>query len=137
MDQCQTAFLPGRWIGDNILHHLEEVEYCQSEEVQGCILFLDFEKAYDRLDTIQPSIRGWLMLCLDKLGFPPVSGREVGAASVGRHRLVRAGVQNHGYLSPWFDVLASAAQGSPLSPLLIPWRHNPWQLGCVGFSVQG
>jgi hypothetical protein len=58
--------------GDNILHHLEEVQYCQPEGVQGCILFLDFEK----LD------RGWLMLCLEKLGFPPVALRWV---RLGRH----------------------------------------------------
>jgi hypothetical protein len=38
---------PGRWtIGDNNV--LEEVEYCQTERQAGCVVFLDFEKAYDR-----------------------------------------------------------------------------------------
>ena len=29
VDPTQTAFVPGRWIGDNVLCHLEEVEYLQ------------------------------------------------------------------------------------------------------------
>jgi hypothetical protein len=53
VDPGQTAFLPGRWIGDNILQHLEVVEYCNAEQLPGCIMFLDFEKAYDR--------RGWIV----------------------------------------------------------------------------
>ena len=64
VDPTQTAFLPGRWIGDNLLHHLEVLDYCASEAEQGCVLFLDFEKAFDRLD------RGWLFRCLDAFGFP-------------------------------------------------------------------
>ena len=29
VDPTQTAFVPGRWISDNVLCHLEEVEYLQ------------------------------------------------------------------------------------------------------------
>ncbi len=50
VDATQTAFIPGRWIGDNVLFHLEEIDYCQAEQVPACVVFLDFEKAYDRLD---------------------------------------------------------------------------------------
>ena len=49
IDPTQTAFVPGRWIGDNVLCHLEEVEYLQQTGQPGCIVFLDFSKAYDRL----------------------------------------------------------------------------------------
>jgi hypothetical protein len=60
------------------------------------------------------------MLCLEKLGklgFPPVALQWVRLVLAG----TRAGVQYHGYLSPWLDVLplAKAVQGSPLSPLLV------------------
>jgi hypothetical protein len=55
IDSTQTAFVPGRDIADNVLLHLEEIDYVQEQPgQQGCILFLDFEKAYDRLD------RDWL-----------------------------------------------------------------------------
>ena len=29
VDPTQTAFIPGRWIGDNVLTHLEEIDYCE------------------------------------------------------------------------------------------------------------
>lgn len=115
VDPGQTAFLPGRWIGDNILHHLELVDYCQAEAVPGCILFLDFEKAYDRLD------RGWLFQCMERQGFPPAVVRWVRLMLSGS----RAGVLYHGHLSPWFDILSGAAQGSPLSPLLYVLAAQP------------
>jgi hypothetical protein len=31
IDATQTAFIPGRWIGDNVLFHLEEIDYCLAE----------------------------------------------------------------------------------------------------------
>ena len=62
IDSTQTAFVPGRDIADNVLLHLEEIDYLQEVGVQqgqqGCVLFLDFEKAYDRLD------REWLSKCM-------------------------------------------------------------------------
>ena len=58
IDPTQTAFVPGRWIGDNVLCHLEEVEYLQQAGQPGCIVFLDFSKAYDRLS------RSWVQKCM-------------------------------------------------------------------------
>ncbi len=49
VDPTQTAFVRGRWIGDNVLCHLEVVEYLQQTGQTGCMVFLDFSKAYDRL----------------------------------------------------------------------------------------
>jgi hypothetical protein len=37
----------------------------------------------------------------------------------------RAGVLYHGYMSPWFEVLSGAAQGSPLSPVLYILAAQP------------
>ena len=115
VDEGQTAFLPGRWIGDNILQHLELLDYCEAEAVPGCVLFLDFEKAYDRLD------RGWLFRCMERLGFPAPAVKWVRLMLAG----TRAGVLYHGHLSPWFEVLSGAAQGSPLSPLLYVLAAQP------------
>jgi hypothetical protein len=108
VDATQTAFIPGRWIGDNVLFHLEEIDYCQAEHVPACVVFLDFEKAYDRLD------RGWLFRCLERLGFPAEISRWVQLML----KDSLAAVVYHGFLSPWFAVLSGVAQGSPLSPLL-------------------
>ena len=42
VDPTQTAFVPGRWIGDNVLCHLEEVEYLQQTGQPGCKVFFFF-----------------------------------------------------------------------------------------------
>ena len=63
IDPTQTAFVPGRWIGDNVLCHLEEVEYLQQTGEPGCMVFLDFSKAYDRLS------RPWVLSCMHSMGF--------------------------------------------------------------------
>ncbi len=44
LDPTQTAFVPGRWIGDNVLCHLEEVEYLQQTGQPGCMVFLGFQQ---------------------------------------------------------------------------------------------
>jgi exonuclease III len=108
VDATQTAFLPGRWIGDNILSHLEEIDYCKEEGQPGCIVFLDFSQAYDRL------CREWLSLCMHRMGFPSLAIKWVGLMLKGTQ--VRA--RYHGWLTPLMQVPTGLAQGSPLSPLL-------------------
>ena len=66
------------------------------------MVFLDFEKAYDRLD------RGWLFRCLDRLGFPAELSRWVQLML----KDAVAAVLYHGYLSPRFAVLSGVAQGT-------------------------
>jgi hypothetical protein len=41
----KTAFVPGRDIADNVLLHLEEIDYVQEVQQPRCIVFLDFEIA--------------------------------------------------------------------------------------------
>eukprot|EP00775_Hariotina_reticulata_P002175 gene2175-biopygen3702 len=71
IDPTQTAFVPGRQIADNVLCHLEGVDYLQQEQQPGVILFLDFAKAYDMLN------RTWIQLCMQRMGFPAGSVRWV------------------------------------------------------------
>ena len=70
VDDTQTAFVPGRWIGDNILCHLDVFDAVASPD-SACILFLDFEKAYDRV------CRGWLAACMERMGVGPHARRWV------------------------------------------------------------
>ena len=65
VDPTQTAFVPGRWLGDKVLSHLKEVEYLQQTGQPGCIVFLGFSKAYDRLS------RPWVLDCMSSMGFGP------------------------------------------------------------------
>ena len=129
IDPTQTAFVPGRDIADNVLLHLEEVEYLQEGgEQQGCILFLDFEKAYDRLD------REWLFQCMGAMQFPESSKRWV--------RLLLGGtcgqvVFNGGHQSRVFDIPSGCAQGSPLSPLLYVIAAQPLAARCRQLQREG
>ncbi|BDA40490.1 Transposon TX1 uncharacterized 149 kDa protein [Coccomyxa sp. Obi] len=63
VDPTQTGFLPKRWVGDNVLAHLEEISYLQDTQQPGVIVFRDFEKAFDRLD------RAWIEQCMAAVGF--------------------------------------------------------------------
>ena len=108
IDATQTAFLPGRWIGDNILCHLEEIDYLERTSHPGCVVFLDFEKAYDRLD------RGWLLRCMHALGFGAGATRWVSILLAG----TQAAVLLNGFRSPLFNIYSGLSQGSPLSPIL-------------------
>ena len=73
--------MPGRDIADNVLLHLEEIDYLREEQQPGCVLFLDFAKAYDRLD------RGWLFQCMRAMQFP--------ASTLGWVQLLLAGTRNN------------------------------------------
>ena len=115
VDRTQTAFLPGRWIGDNILQHCEELDYCQATATPGVVLFLDFAKAYDTLD------RPWLQHCMCHMRFPPAALRWVALMLQG----TQARVRYHGWHTPLLHVQSGCAQGSPLSPMLWALAAQP------------
>ena len=127
VDQTQTAFIPGRWIGDNVLTHLEEIDYCQHTQTPGVILFLDSAKAYDRLDV------GWLHRCMEAVGFGPHARRWVSLLHTNRQARVRF----NGWLTPAFPVISGVAQGSPLSPLLYALAAQPLAAYLRAMAFQG
>ena len=108
IDPCQSAFLPGRWIGDNVLFHLELMDYLDRVDVPGVAIFLDFAQAYDRVH------RGWLLRSMEALGCTPSMLRWVGVMFGGTQGVVRF----NGFVSRPFPILSGVPQGSPLSPLL-------------------
>ena len=115
IDSTQTAFLPKRWIGDNVLFHLEEISYLEEAGQEATVVILDYEKAYDRCN------RDWIFQVMEHMGFPELSVRWV--------RLLLAGtmarVSLNGYYSPTFPVRNSVQQGSPLSTLLYVISAQP------------
>lgn len=115
IDPTQTAFLPGRWIGDNILMHLEEIDYLEETQQPGVIAFVDFEKAYD------VTSRPWVTSCMRALGFGPVA---IGWVML-LLRDTRARCRFNGWHTRDFMVCSGVAQGSPLSPVLYVIAAQP------------
>ena len=115
IDTTQTAFLPDRWIGDNVLQHLEEIDYLDVTHQPGVIAFLDFEKAYDAIS------RPWVLDCMRSLGFGPRAVQWVRLLMAG----TRARCRFNGFHTRDFDVSSGVAQGSPLSPALYVIAAQP------------
>jgi hypothetical protein len=108
IDPTQTGFLPGRWIGDNALAHLEEISYHEDTQLPGVILLLDLEKAFDRVD------RGWIERCMSAVEFRPGMQRWVHIL----HEGTTARVAFNVWHTSTFPIQSGVFQGSPLSPLL-------------------
>ena len=115
IDSSQTAFLPKRWIGDNVLAHLETVDYLQATGQPGALVFLDLAKAFDRVD------RAWILRSLEALGAPACIPRWVEVL----HGGTRATVAFNGWVTDPFPVSSGVFQGSPLSPILYVAASQP------------
>jgi hypothetical protein len=122
IDPVQTAFIRGRWIGDNVLFHQGLADWLEldvgadGQPQQGAaLLCLDIEKAYDRVS------RPWLHATVAALGFGPhmqLWCRLLTAPST-------ACLHVNGTLSDPFPVRSGLPQGSPASPPLWVLQLQP------------
>lgn len=103
----QTA-VKGRWIMDSV-HTVQAVlDHLKSTGKAGGLLFLDQEKAFDRVD------HDFLFAILAHLGFPQSYIGAIRTMYSSAYSVVR--INNH--LSAPFRVRRGVRQGDPLSPLL-------------------
>ncbi|CAL8461718.1 g1249 [Coccomyxa elongata] len=113
VDPTQTGYLPRRWVGETC--HLED-QYLQDTQQPSVIVFLDFEKAFDRLDKV------WIEQCMAAVGFR--AGAQCWVHIL--HTGTTAHVDFNGWHTEAFPVVSSGAfQGSPLSPLLFVLATQP------------
>jgi len=104
----QTA-VKGRWIMDSV--HLVKALYdaCGVDsELKALILFLDQEKAFDRVD------HGFLFRALEKFGFGPVFTNWIKIM----YQDAKSQIKVNNHLTQSFPITRGVRQGDPLSPLL-------------------
>ena len=108
IDPAQTAFVPGRRIGENIMTLQCLPTLLQREGRWACAVFCDFAKAYDTVD------RAFLLDALGTLG--------AGAGFVALVRPLLQGTAARACVNDWVSTpaesVAGVRQGCPLAPLL-------------------
>ena len=104
----QTAYIKGRYIGENIRLLLDIIEYTQKRNKSGVLLFLDFRKAFDSLDW------NFIQKCLIKLGFKNDFCKWVQVIYTDPEAFVKV----NGFLSKSVKIKKGIRQGCPLSALL-------------------
>ena len=115
VDPLQTAFVAGRWIGDNVLYHQALAHWLQHSGQPAAQLLLDIEKAYDRVH------RQWLYRVVAAMGFGPHLQRWVRLmTSDGTARVIV-----NGHRSDAFPVRNGLEQGGTLSPVLWVLQLEP------------
>ena len=104
----QTGFLKGRFIGENVRLIDNIIDYTSQENIPGLLLFIDFEKAFDSLE--------WLFIerTLEYFGFGPSLMNWTRTF----YNNTESCVLNNGWSSNFFKPQRGVRQGCPLSPYL-------------------
>ena len=126
----QTGFVPGRYIGDNIITFLEVQDYLHRNQLPGFAFLADIEKAFDSV------CREFLVASLSKMNF----GDFFISWFLTLHNKFTAKLIINGFLSESFDIHSGVRQGCPWAPLLFLAATEP--LACnlrssgIGIKIQ-
>ena len=104
----QTAYIRGRYIGENVRLLLDVIEYTKEKQIAGVALFLDFVKAFDSLKW------NFFMKCLKKFKFKDSFCQWIQII----YSQCKASVNVNGYLTQTINMRRGIRQGCPLSGLL-------------------
>ena len=113
VSECQKGFVPDTFIGEaSMLMRMIEAYINEDEDNrQGAFLFLDMEKAFDRV-SYEFTNKG-----LEALGFGKHFKNWVGMM-YNTDNAPKRRMYVNGYYSEQFQIKSGVAQGCPLSPLL-------------------
>ena len=104
----QTGYVKGRFIGEAAWLITDVMDYTKEQNIPGILLFIDFEKAFDSLDS------NFMLKCLNVFGFGPSLIRWIETF----YTNISSCVLKNGLCSPYFEVQRRVRQGDPLSPYL-------------------
>ena len=104
----QTAYIKGRYIGSNARLILDIFEYCENNNQNGILLFLDFEKAFDSVEW------NFLFKTLKKFNFGPDFIKWI--KILYKNPVFR--LKNNGWISKTCAMNRGIRQGCPISAIL-------------------
>ena len=104
----QKGFVKGRNINDANRLLQDLIFYSDKQEFNSAIIFLDYEKAFDRVEW------SWVLKCLSQFNF---GGKFISWIDM-VFRDAKTSILTNGYRSSYFKISRSMRQGCPVSPLL-------------------
>lgn len=108
LHSTQTANVPGRTIFENLFLIRDTLEYCDRHKIDGYLISIDQEKAFDKTH------RPFLYSVLETMGFGPVFINTIKCL----YQDITASVSVNGFSSTSFDLERGLKQGGPLSSQL-------------------
>ena len=95
------------------------IEYSDRNQSNAAIIFLDYKKAFDRVEW------EWVIRCLEKFNF----GKKFQSWIKMIFKHAKASILTNGFRSKYFNISRSMRQGCPISPLLYILQVEP--LACA------
>ena len=108
IDNYQTGFLKGRFIGENIRLVDGVIKHAAAKNIPGLLLFLDFEKAFDTVEW------SFIQKTLKHFNFGPSTMNWIRLF----YHNTKSCILNNGWSSAFFKLGRGVRQGCPLSPYL-------------------
>ncbi|PPQ78110.1 hypothetical protein CVT24_006387 [Panaeolus cyanescens] len=115
LHENQAGFVPGRSLYDHTRNTHVAIDYCEIMEVNGCIVALDQEKAYDKID------HDYLWEVLEGFGFPEAFRNKVKEL----YKDTTKRILVNGVIGEHIEVKRGVHQGDPLSCLLYDIAIEP------------
>jgi ribonuclease HI/exonuclease III len=111
----QAGFIPGRSLYDHTRTTHATIEYCEISNKNGCIISLDQEKAYDKID------HEYLWKALERYGFPQIFVKRIQEI----YKNTKTHVMINGVVPSPIDVQRGVRQGDPMSCILYDIAIEP------------
>ena len=109
----QKGFVAGRNISENNRMIDDIIEFVDKEDEEGVIIFVDQQKAFDRIEW------GWLNYVMERFNFG-LKFREI--CYLKREKTC---IKTNGFISKFFAISRSARQGCPAAPILYIIQAEP------------
>ena len=127
INEDQAGFIPKRSLYDHTRTTQMIVEYCEVTEKDGCIVALDQEKAYDKID------HDYLWIILKKYGLPETFINRIKEM----YKNTSKAIMINGIVTRKYEVKRGVHQGDPMSCVLYDIAIEPLAEALRKSSLKG